>query len=109
MTPDDEGVFRLAANIGYGLSESIADLVDNSIDANASNVLVRVYRRGTRLDHLAVVDDGDGMDAETLVEAMRIGRTNKGSGSLGRYGIGLKAASLSHTDALTVVSRHGGG
>ena len=105
MTPDDAGVLRLASNIGYGLPESLADLIDNSIDAGAGKVLIRVYQEGDRLTRLAVVDDGAGMDRDSLREAMRLGRTDKGIGELGTYGIGLKAASLSHTETLTVVSR----
>ena len=108
LPPDDRGVFRLASNIGYGLAESVSDLVDNSVDAGARNVLVRVYQEAGRLTQLAVVDDGDGMDADSLVEAMRIGSTTKGPESLGKYGIGLKAASLGHTDTLTVISRRDG-
>jgi hypothetical protein len=108
LTPDDAGVFRLASNIGYGLPESIADLIDNSIDAGASSVLIRIYQEGERLTHLAVADDGHGMDNDVLIEAMRIGTTTAHVTGLGKYGIGLKAASLSHTNTLTVVTRHGG-
>ena len=108
MTPDDAGVFRLASNIGYGFADSIADLIDNSIDAGARNILVRMYQEDDRLKRLAVVDDGGGMDAEALVEAMRLGTSRTHPGSLGKYGIGLKAASFSHTDTLTVVSRKNG-
>ena len=108
LTPDDRGVLRLASNIGYALPDSVADLVDNAVDAGARNILIRVYEERNRLTQLAVVDDGHGMNADTLVEAMRIGTTMKGPGSLGKYGIGLKAASLGHTDTLSVITRHEG-
>lgn len=108
MRPDDAGVLRAVANSGYGMPESLADLVDNSIDADAKNVLIRVFRSGPRLTQIAVVDDGVGMRPEELREAMRVGRTGKPNHALGHYGIGLKSASLSHADSLTVVSRaHG--
>lgn len=108
MRPDDAGVLRAVANSGYGMPESLADLVDNSLDAGASNVLIRVFRSGPRLTQIAVVDDGSGMREEELREAMRVGRTSKPDEALGHYGIGLKSASLSHANALTVVSRaHG--
>jgi hypothetical protein len=105
MPPDDAGVLRLTSNIGYALADSLSDLVDNSIDAGARNVLIRVYKLGDRLVRVAVIDDGQGMEGDDLREAMRLGRSNKPSTSLGKYGIGLKAASLSHAGILTVASR----
>ena len=108
LTPDSEGVLRLASNIGYSIPQSLADIVDNSIDAGAKNVLIRIHQQDRRLDHISIVDDGSGMDSETLVEAMRLGTSSKGSGKLGVYGIGLKAASLSHTQTLSVASRQAG-
>ena len=108
MTPDGAGVLQLASNIGYSLKDSVADLVDNSIDAGAANILVRFYHDGKRLDHIAVIDDGEGMTPRMLEEAMRIGRTSKTADELGKYGIGLKAASPSQASTVSVASRRRG-
>src|SRR3954471_16030359 len=55
----------------YPLEASIADLVDNSIDASARRVLVRFLKRGDTLASLCVVDDGRGMDSTAIRKAMQ--------------------------------------
>ncbi|MEU9206905.1 ATP-binding protein [Streptomyces sp. NPDC048415] len=91
---------------GYGFEAAIADLIDNSIDADASKVVVSFLRDGEQLVSLLVVDDGGGMNEAELDVAMTVGgRTDYGHSALGHFGAGLKAASLSHAEALTVISR----
>lgn len=90
----------------YAIEASVADLVDNSIDAGASNVLVRFLQRADRIESLFVVDDGSGMDASTIDQAMRFAqRREYDSSALGMFGVGLKTASLSQANVLTVLSR----
>ena len=106
LQPDAAGVLRAISRIGYRLPEAIADLVDNSVDAKSKNVLIRFFRTGDDLTAIGVVDDGDGMDEKTLTEAMRFGSRAKHLASdLGKYGMGLKSASLNHANSLTVVTR----
>lgn len=94
------------AHQGYGFEAAIADLVDNSIDAAARNVVVSFLRDEDRLVSLLVIDDGRGMDDAGLDTAMTVGgRQNYDDDALGHFGAGLKAASLSHADSLTVISR----
>lgn len=91
---------------GYGFEAAIADLVDNSIDAGARNVVVSLLRDEDRLVSLLVIDDGRGMDDAALDTAMTVGgRQGYDDAALGHFGAGLKAASLSHADSLTVISR----
>ncbi|MFE7773113.1 ATP-binding protein [Streptomyces sp. NPDC057445] len=91
---------------GYGFEAAIADLVDNSIDAGARNVVVSFLRDDDRLVSLLVVDDGTGMDEAALDVAMTVGgRADYSENALGHFGAGLKAASLSHSESLTVISR----
>lgn len=90
----------------YPIETSIADLVDNSIDAEARHVLVRFMQSGNRLTGLCVVDDGRGMDNDTIDRAMQFaGRRKYCADDLGMFGIGLKTASLSQADTVTVLSR----
>ena len=90
----------------YPLEASVADLVDNSIDANAKNVLIRFVKNGRRLVSLCIADDGDGMDEKEIKRAMQFAaRRPYGAKDLGMFGVGLKTASLSQADILTVVSR----
>ncbi len=95
--------------IGYGFEVAVADIIDNSIDANAGEVLVRILtRRDGRMD-LVIHDDGDGMSSDTLKEAMRFGSdVSDDVKRLGKFGLGLKLASLSQARQLTVISKHEG-
>ena len=98
-----------AIGLNYALEAAVADLVDNSIDAGASNVLVRFIRRGPRLVSLCIVDDGLGMNQGQLHDAMALGkRRDYGPNDLGHFGLGLKAASLGQARSLTVISRASG-
>ena len=95
-----------AIGLNYAIEAAVADLVDNSIDAGATNVLVRFVRQGPRLVSLCVVDNGHGMDATGLERAMTLGTQRDYEPSdLGHFGLGLKAASLGQARSLTVVSR----
>jgi hypothetical protein len=96
-------------SIGYSFEAAVADVIDNSIDAQAKNVLVRlITRRDGHLD-LAICDDGSGMGGETLREAMRFGAdVSREIERLGKFGLGLKLASLSQAREVRVVTAKGG-
>ena len=85
---------------GYDLPTALADLVDNSITAAAKNVSVDFHWDGEN-SVITITDDGDGMSEETLVAAMRPGSRNPlkpgEPHGLGRFGFGLKTASLSQS------------
>jgi hypothetical protein len=93
---------------GYSLPDAIADLIDNSITAGASLVEITLHWNGAR-SWIRIVDDGAGMDAGTLTNAMRLGSRNpkerRDPDDLGRFGLGLKTAAFSQGAALTVASR----
>lgn len=104
--PPDPRYMEALTSQGYGFEAAIADLVDNSIDAGAKDVVIHFLRDGDRLVSLLIIDDGFGMTEDELDVAMTVGgRRNYRDGSLGMFGTGLKSASLSHTAAVTVVSR----
>lgn len=96
--------------IGYTLEAAIADIVDNSISALASCIDIFFFPVGD--SYIAVLDDGCGMDADALETAMRYGSQNpnekREANDLGRFGLGLKTASLSQCRTLTVASKRGG-
>jgi hypothetical protein len=92
-------------DIGYDFPAAIADLVDNSVMAGAERVEVVIRFDGPK-SMVLICDDGSGMSPNGLVEALRFGsRRTYGSRDLGRYGLGLKTASLSQCRSVTVVSR----
>jgi hypothetical protein len=85
----------------------VADIVDNSVMAGASQVDVTIEFAGEE-SYVVIADDGEGMTANGLIEALRYGsRRAYGRSDLGRYGLGLKTASLSQCRSVTVVTcRH---
>lgn len=94
----------------YRIEQSIADLIDNSIDAKATKVLVRFIRMKGRLVSLCIADNGHGMTEESIDLAMQFARKRDyAKNELGMFGVGLKTASLSQATSLTVLSRHRGG
>ncbi len=93
--------------IGYTLEAAIADIVDNSISALASCIDIFFFPVGD--SYIAILDDGCGMDTDELETAMRYGSQSpnekREANDLGRFGLGLKTASLSQCRTLTVVSK----
>ncbi|MFI6465408.1 ATP-binding protein [Streptomyces sp. NPDC050538] len=103
--PPDARYMEALSSQGYGFDVAIADLVDNSIDAGAKDVVIHFLRDGDQLVSLLVVDDGKGMSDEDLDIAMTVGgRRDYSDGALGMFGTGLKSASLSHASAVTLIS-----
>src|SRR4051812_8698421 len=88
VLPDPEGLVNAISRIGYSTSEALADLIDNSIDAKAQKVAIRVLRSGGELTSMAVADDGDGIEPRRIDAAMGFGvRSKKGDRTLGKYGM----------------------
>jgi hypothetical protein len=91
------------------MTSALADLADNSIDAGATSIHVRFVLSGGRLTSLLVVDDGHGMNDQMIDSAMTIGqRSTYNKTALGHFGMGLKAASFSQADEMTVLSKRKG-
>ncbi len=91
--------------IGYSQHEAVADIVDNSIDAKAKNILIRFQISKDGHVHLIIADDGCGMSQNELKEAMRFGsKESSAEERLGKFGLGLKLACLSQSDSFIVAS-----
>lgn len=94
-------------SMGYTLETALADVIDNSIAAGARHISVRFLWAGGN-PWIAIMDDGRGMAHSALVEAMRFGSTSptliRETDDLGRFGLGMKTASISQCRLLTVVS-----
>lgn len=100
--------------IGYSIESAIADIIDNSIAANAKNIDIFFNALGpVGKPYVVILDDGIGMNSDQITKAMRYGTVSpseeRSSTDLGRYGLGMKTASLSQCRALTVVSKVGTG
>ena len=105
ITPSAARLTESLRDIGYDFPSAVADIVDNSIMADAARVEIVIEFDGAD-SSVTVADDGCGMTANGLVEALRYGtRRSYSRGDLGRYGLGLKTASLSQCRSVTVVTR----
>ena len=95
-------------SVGYSLSAALADLIDNSITANARSIEIDL--EPILAEHIAILDDGDGMTPSVAREALRLAGSvgERTRSDLGRFGLGLKTASLSQARCLTVISRSDG-
>lgn len=93
--------------IGYSLEAAVADIIDNSIAADATEIKLNFFP--VDQEYVSILDNGSGMDADKITEAMQYGSKNPGdkreSNDLGRFGLGLKTASLSQCRKLTVISK----
>jgi hypothetical protein len=97
--------------LGYSAQTALADIIDNSIAAHATEIDIRFAWDGSS-STVSILDNGDGMDAAGLDLAMRLGEKNplheRAADDLGRFGLGLKTASFSQCRRLTVGSISGG-
>lgn len=99
-------------DFGYSLETALADVIDNSITANASHINLETETSSER-PYIAIADNGHGMSETELIEAMRLGskdpRNLRDAQDLGRFGLGLKSASFSQCRRLTVITRNTSG
>jgi hypothetical protein len=109
VTPRPHELIESIRDFGYTLPTAIADLVDNSITASATEITISIASDLAGHSHIAVVDNGRGMATETLVEALRLGSGGppaiRRPTDLGRFGLGLKTASLSQGRSVTVITK----
>lgn len=94
--------------LGYTTATALADIIDNSIPADATKVDV-FFHWAEHDSWISVADNGNGMSDPQLEKAMQLGardpRDERRTNDLGRFGMGLKTASFSQARRLTVASR----
>ena len=94
--------------IGYSFATAVADIIDNSISAGAFNI--DVYSDPLEVEpYFSILDNGLGMKRDELINAMTFGSNRSGKidspDDLGRFGLGLKSASLSQCRNFIVISK----
>lgn len=105
MIPSAKRIVKSLRDMGYDFAQAVADIVDNSIEAKASLVAIDVEFDGDD-SWVRIADNGRGMRPEELREAMRYGADREYSeDDLGKFGLGLKTASMSQCRCLSVASR----
>lgn len=109
--PNPEFLIKSIAEQGYSLESSLADLMDNSVSANANKIEVLIKMEQEPFT-LFVADNGHGMDEEALKANMQFPSNSpeeeRNTFDLGRFGLGMKTASFSQTRCFTVLSRKKG-
>lgn len=108
FAPEPIDLLESNRNLGYSIEEAIADLIDNSISANSSIVEIDCKWNNNE-PFLAIIDNGHGMDEGTLVDSFKLGsnipESNRSENDLGRFGMGMKTASLSQSRSFIVLSK----
>lgn len=109
LVPDAQLLESMRA-VGYSFSTALADIIDNSISADATTI--RVVALPTDDRRISILDNGKGMNLSEAKSAMKLaGRSStegRHRGDLGRFGLGLKTASLSQGRILTLATRKDG-
>ena len=102
VKPKASALIMSMRSIGYSFNNAVADIIDNSISAKASKIDIICNWDGNE-PYIEIRDDGVGMNADQLEEAMRLGsdpNDTRDPDDLGRFGLGLKTASFSQAKKL---------
>ena len=109
LPPDAENMINAMRALGYSFKTALADIIDNSISASASRLDIITPPTAMEDQFLAILDNGHGMTAGQLMAAMKHAGKNpnaeRETSDLGRYGLGMKTASLSQCRDLIVISK----
>ncbi|WP_221029322.1 ATP-binding protein [Actomonas aquatica] len=104
--PDPSRLIHGLRDTGYDLYTACADVIDNSIAANAKEVNIRIELAPDGRKFVFFGDNGDGMDKDGLQNALRYGADQRQIlKSLGKFGLGLKTASSSVCLKFGIISR----
>jgi len=110
--PEASSMIETFRAIGYSIEAAIADIIDNSISASSKNIWIDYNWKGPATT-ISVIDDGQGMDNDELINAMRPGSRHpletRDIKDLGRFGLGLKTASFSQCRKFSILSKPVGG
>ncbi len=105
VIPSARRLIKSLRDMGYDFASAVADLIDNSIAAQATLVAIDVEFDGDD-SWVRIADNGIGMSVPELKEAMRYGAARHyDADDLGKFGLGLKTASMSQCQRLSVASR----
>ncbi len=107
LIPNAPILIESTRSIGYSFETALADIIDNSLAKSANKI--DVYFDSLDNPYVMVLDNGSGMNFEELKDAMRYGSKSsledREKSDLGRFGLGLKTASLSQCRRLTVFTK----
>ena len=103
--PDAGRVIQGLRDTGYTFNAAIADIIDNSISADATRIDIKLNLDPQKNLTIYIADNGNGMNRDELINAMRYGSDERPNpASLGKFGLGLKTASTSFCKKLSLIS-----
>jgi len=106
LEPDPSRLVEGLRDTGYIFNTALADIMDNSLDANATVIKVNIDMDITGEVAIGITDNGCGMNEEELLNAMKYGsRSTEIPSRLGKFGLGLKTASTAFCRRIVVISR----
>lgn len=105
-TPNARILIYAMQHLGYDNYVALCDIIDNSIDADATKIKVNISQKNKKLT-ITIQDNGCGMDKSTLDEALKFGSDSNHDvlSDLGKYGMGLSTAGLSLAGKTTVLTK----
>jgi len=111
IDPNPEYLIKSISEQGYSLETALADLIDNSISADADRIEILISMDEEPFS-LYLADNGNGMSEPCLRKSMEFPsdspETRRAGKDLGRFGLGMKTASFSQTRYFSVFSRQKG-
>jgi hypothetical protein len=113
---DASRVCDAIAKIGYSPASALMDIIDNSVTADATRVIVEIetdpdktMSQKNNVITYRIIDNGRGMDSDAILNALKLGaKAEYASDSLSKYGMGLKAAGFSLGTKIQIVSKKDG-
>ena len=105
FSPNPIAILESNRSLGYSIEEAVADLIDNSITAEATIITITLdWNNGNPIFKL--IDNGHGMSKSKLIDSFKLGSLEqRNANDLGRFGFGMKTASLSQAKELIVISK----
>lgn len=106
-TPPKDRAIESFRNSGISDVDAACEILDNSIDANATLVDIRVHAEASNTTKVVFVDNGNGMTSKQLLDAWHMGSDNESgydSNSHGKYGLGLTAAAITKSSNVTIIT-----
>jgi hypothetical protein len=104
--PDPARLISGLRDTGYSSYSAIADILDNSISADANEIRVQVSLQSDGRKFVYIGDNGHGVNQDQLLEAMKYGSPKRETKkSLGKFGLGLKTASSSVCRKYSLISK----
>jgi len=96
---DFKGTIRSMREKAFPLWHALLELIDNSVDAGASKVIIR-------MDGADLIIEDNGSGIEDFEAAICIGKSPKeDGGKIGRYGVGMKDATAKYSNITIIESR----